>query len=141
MEELIKVIEKNEQQVISARELHEFIVKKAKGGQVGEMFAHWIQRMLDYGFKENIDYTILEYNYKGDTIFSKSDIQYVSKRDYILTMNCAKEIAMVQNNDKGQQARRYFIKMEKKAKTSLDSISRKELGKMIYESEEEKEKL
>jgi anti-repressor protein len=113
--ELIKITQsEGGKQVVSARELHECVVMNAKGGQKGEMFSHWIKRMLDHGFIENLDYAIQEFNYKGDAIFSKSDNQVVAKREYILTIETAKQIAMIQNNDQGRRVRKYFIECEKR---------------------------
>jgi len=105
----------NEQgyKVVSARELHEFLIKEAKGGQIGEDFSNWIKRLIyDFGFLEGSDYKIIEYDYRGN-IISESDNQRVSKRDYAITLDMAKEIAMLQRNDKGRQARQYFIESEK----------------------------
>jgi|GEM_PF-746944 len=114
---LIKIYKGN---LVNARELHTKIVVEAKGGQRGEMFANWIKRMLGYDFKLKEDYLTIGYDYKGEIVeengiakFSKSDNQRVSKRDYYLTLDCAKQIAMIQNNDKGREIRKYFIEAEK----------------------------
>lgn len=122
MDELVKVqTNENGTQVVSARDLHQFVVVEANGGQTGEMFAHWIKRMLEYGFKEGLDYVIEEYDLYGNPIAksSKPDNQQVrvQKREYILTIDTAKHIAMVQKNDKGDEARRYFIECERKLKS------------------------
>lgn len=111
MMELIKVSNSNNGNVVDARELHKFLIKDSEQNVVGEMFAHWIKRLLEYGFEKDVDYTTIEYNYLGEEI-RKSDNQHVSKRDYILTLDCAKQISMLQRNDKGKQARKYFIKCE-----------------------------
>lgn len=115
--ELIKIYNGS---MVDARELHQKIVMEARGGQKGEQFNHWIQRMLKYDFKLIEDYVTIGYNYKGDIIeengaakFSQSENQRVSKRDYYLTLDCAKQIAMIQNNDKGREIRKYFIQAEK----------------------------
>ena len=131
MEKLIQIKQENGRQLVDARELHEFLESK-------QQFGDWIKdRINKYGFIENEEYTTFHKIMKRGTGLSGG-----SRRiEYALTLDMAKEISMLENNEKGQQARRYFIKMEKKAKTSLDSISRKELAKMLYESEDEKEKL
>jgi len=115
--ELIKIYNGS---MVDARELHQKIVVEAKGGQKGEQFNHWIKRMLTYDFILGEDYLTVGYNYKGEIIeengvakFSHSDNQRVSKRDYYLTLDCAKQIAMIQNNDKGRAVRKYFIEAEK----------------------------
>lgn len=119
MHQLIKVQETKNGQTVSARDLHQFLVVDSLENVVGEDFSHWIKRMLSYGFIKNQDYTILEYDYKGAKI-SESDSQLVKvhKRDYALTLGCSKEISMLQKNDKGKQARKYFIACEKALKES-----------------------
>lgn len=125
MEQLIRIIEKDGNQVVSARELHAFLVKDAKGGQAGEQFNHWIERKLEYGYVLNEQYSILEYDYLGNLIPVDKNSQSenhkvrVHKRDYVLTLDTAKEMAMTQNNDKGKEARRYFLECEKLAKQKL----------------------
>ena len=52
MEGLVKVQTTQEgTQVVSARDLHQFVVVEANGGQKGEDFSNWIKRMLEFGFK------------------------------------------------------------------------------------------
>jgi anti-repressor protein len=135
MKELIKISETTNGKAVSARELHQFLIQDAKGGQKGEMFAHWIKRMLEYGFEENTDYSIFEFDYKGAEI-SKSENQQVSKRDYVLTIDCAKEISMIQRNDKGAIARKYFIQKEKEALNPYANISKLEALRIAVDSEE-----
>ena len=119
--ELIKITEKNGNKVVNGRDLHKFLVVESMTNSVGEKFADWIKRMLDYGFEKGFDYEIIEYNYLGDKI-RKSDNQRVSKRDYALTLDTAKEISMLQRNEKGKQARQYFIEVDKQNKNPLSSI-------------------
>lgn len=89
------------QLVVNARDLHSFL-------QVGKVFAAWIQeRIGKYEFVENEDFI---------AIFQNRKIGHGrGKVDYHLTLDMAKELSMVENNDKGREARRYFIAMEKKA--------------------------
>jgi len=105
VEELIKVTEENGKRLVSARELHEFL-------EVTERFQQWFdKRVVKYDFVENEDFT-------GVKIFTlvnngaKQELQ-----DYAITLSMAKELSMVQNNEKGKQARRYFIKCEEALKT------------------------
>lgn len=104
MEELIK-INANDAGIrsVSARDLHEFLQSK-------QDFSTWIKaKIKKYGFVENQDYTsfhkIVERT-KGGTILI----------EYDLTMDMAKELAMVEANDRGRQARQYFIECERIAK-------------------------
>lgn len=138
--ELIKINKSEDgNQVVSARDLHNLVVKNAKGGQIGEDFSNWIKRMLEYGFEENVDYTTISYDYKGDEI-SESENQHISKRDYVLTLETAKQIAMVQRNDKGNEVRKYFIECEKKLKHNLPSNYIESLQALL-ESEKQKQAL
>jgi len=93
---LIKIYKGN---LVDARELHEFLGSKRQ-------FANWIKsRIQRYGFKEGFDYTSFNKNVKRATGSSKTT-------EYVLTLNMAKELAMVENNEKGREARIYFIEAE-----------------------------
>ena len=72
MQELIKITEKEGQQLVSARELHEFL-------EIGQDFTNWIKRMIEYGFEENQDFTV-----------AKISEGKVTKHEYIITLNMAK---------------------------------------------------
>lgn len=112
-EGLIQITENEGRRVVNARDLHLFLVVEAKCGQVGEDYTHWIKRYLcAVDAVINEDYVVHKYNYLGDKI-NESDNQHVSKTDYIITTDIAKEISILQNNDRGKQARKYFIDKEK----------------------------
>ncbi|EAR6708259.1 phage antirepressor Ant [Salmonella enterica] len=84
-----------------ARELHTFL-------EVGKRFASWItERLTEYGFIENQDYVIASQNREAKTRGGHN------RKDYHLTLDTAKELAMVERNEKGRQIRRYFIECEK----------------------------
>ena len=73
--------------------------------------------MLKYGFEENVDYIVFtEFGEKGGR----------PKKEYVLKIDMAKEIAMIQRNEKGKQVRRYFIECERKLKEIVPMISKKE---------------
>jgi anti-repressor protein len=99
MQELIHVTT-NEQgfKVVSARELYNFLEIKSD-------FSDWCKRMFDYGFEENIDYHIL--------LKFGEKVSKTNPLNYALTIDTAKEIAMIQRSDKGKQARQYFIECER----------------------------
>ena len=101
MKELIKVTTNDKgQQLVSARELHEFLEVKSR-------FNDWItNRINKYEFESEIDYTK----------FLVQCIRGQNEYDYALTIDMAKELSMVENNCKGKEARKYFIECEKKAK-------------------------
>jgi anti-repressor protein len=102
MEEIFKVIEKEGNQKVSARDLHSFV-------EMHTRFDIWIKRMFKYGFVENVDYQCLIKN----TVMPNGGFKTIID-DYILTLDCAKHIAIIQKNDKGKQVRKYFIDCEKK---------------------------
>ncbi|EER8031156.1 phage antirepressor Ant [Escherichia coli] len=89
--------------LVNARDLHTFL-------GVGKRFASWItERIEEYGFVENQDYILLS-NLGKQT----SGRGGHNRKDYHLTLDTAKELAMVERNEKGRQIRRYFIECEKK---------------------------
>lgn len=94
-------------QLCDARTLHTFM-------GVLRDFSNWIKgRILKFKFVEGVDYAIVENLSSPDLASAKSRPQTLL--DYHLTLDMAKELAMVENNDKGREARRYFIACEKKA--------------------------
>ena len=101
MSDLIKITTKDGKQLVSARELHDFL-------GIGVHFSTWMKRMCEYGFEEDIDFSILKSSNPNGGI-AKID-------DYVITIDMAKEISMIQRTEKGKQARLYFIECEKKLK-------------------------
>nr|DAE40101.1 MAG TPA: KilAC domain protein [Caudoviricetes sp.] len=103
MNELIKVTYDNDRPAVSARDLHEFL-------GVGADYRHWFPRMCEYGFTEGQDFNSV----KNDRVQMEGD-RMVSRTvdDAILTIDMAKELCMLQRNEKGKQARQYFIQLEK----------------------------
>lgn len=103
MENKMIAIQVNEQgeQLVSARELHEFL-------EVVSKFNDWFKRMCDYGFIENKDYIMV--TRKKVTNNPKNPVTEFN--DYLMKISMAKEISMLQRNDKGKEAREYFIKCE-----------------------------
>ena len=97
MNELLKVNYEADRITVSARELHEFL-------ELTERFSSWFNRMKQYGFVENQDYL-------GRKVFNTLARQEL--QDYEITLDMAKEISMLQRNEKGKQARQYFIEVEK----------------------------
>lgn len=98
MNELIKINYDSEQPTVSGRELHEFL-------QVGTEYKKWFERMSEYGFSENTDFARV--TQKCPTLGGMQNMT-----DHQLTVPMAKEICMLQRNEKGKQARQYFIKLE-----------------------------
>ena len=82
---------------INARELHAFLDVKSE-------FRNWIKNRIEqYGFSEDVDFI-------AGNFLPGSD-----QKDYFLTLDMAKQLAMVERNDKGREARLYFIECERRA--------------------------
>lgn len=89
----------------NARDLWQFVESKRD-------FSTWIKSRIEkYGFVEGADYLLHKF---VEQLPSGSKL----KIDYHLTIDAGKELAMVENNEKGREVRRYFIECERKAKQS-----------------------
>jgi len=93
--ELIKISYDNDTPRVSGRELHRFL-------EVATPYDKWFPRMCEYGFSHEIDFT---------TFLSESTGGRPAT-DHQLTVEMAKEISMLQRNERGKQARQYFIQLE-----------------------------
>lgn len=104
-------------QTVNARDLHAFL-------EVGKVFGTWIQdRIRQYGFVEHIDFEVFSDSGKNRSIEVFPDSGKNSQggrpaKEYAISLDMAKELAMVERNDKGKEARRYFIECERRAKAA-----------------------
>lgn len=137
LNELLPIGEKNGQKAVNARDLHSFL-------QVGKDFSTWIKNRIDkYDFIEGKDFQTLYLDYQGNLLNIRlpqngdSKNQQVSKIEYALSISMAKELSMIENNERGKQARKYFIACEE----NKHELSRKDLALMVLQAEEEKERL
>lgn len=98
--EMLPVYEnESNEKFVDARELHTHLL-------VGKDFTSWIKERIEkYGFVEGEDFSPILVKTTGRP-----------KTEYLLTLDTAKEIAMVQNNEMGRATRKYFIEVEKRAK-------------------------
>ena len=100
MNDLLKIeVNSNQEQTVSGRELHMFL-------GVGTEYAKWFSRMCEYGFEENKDFIVIvknDENSKGGR----------PSTDHIMKLDMAKELCMLARNDKGKQARQYFLEVER----------------------------
>ena len=97
--------------LVNARDLHTFL-------DVGKRFASWIvERIAEYGFVENQDFMIIS------QVREKIGRGRPAK-DYHLTLDTAKELAMVERNEKGRQVRRYFIECEKRLRQQETKVEK-----------------
>ena len=108
MKQIIKINNQNNQFPVDARELH----RKLK---TGARFNDWIRRrILEYDFIKNEDFLLLKNEYLQNQALTKKQKQALNFRlDYFLTLDMAKELAMLENNETGRSIRRYFIQVEK----------------------------
>ena len=110
MNELIRIevsaIAGEPAQTCNARELHQFL-------DVQTAFKDWIARRVEeYGFVEDKDFC---------SFLSESQGGRPAK-EYAVTIDMAKELAMVERNEKGKQARQYFIECERRAKAAPAAV-------------------
>jgi phage anti-repressor protein len=99
-------------QVCDGRTLHAFL-------ENDRQFADWVkQRIEHYGFQENQDFALVS---------QKSEIKGRGgdrrSKDYHFGLDMAKEVSMVENNDRGREARRYFISCERLALASGQAVA------------------
>lgn len=98
-------IQGEQQQLCNARDLHTFLESRRR-------FADWMkERIEQYGFMEGTDWVV--HKFVNNPSGGRPTI------DYHLTIDMAKELAMVENNERGRQVRRYFIEMERQARETL----------------------
>lgn len=104
MDELIKITQQQGRQAVSARDLHAFLESKRD-------FSNWMkERIKKCGLIENEDFEVFNK-------FGENPNGGRPQIEYALSVDAAKELSMVEGNEKGKQARRYFIESEKKYRT------------------------
>jgi len=110
--ELIRVeTNENMEAVVSGRELHEKLGIETR-------YNDWIRRMIEYGFVENIDFVAL--TQKRVTAQGNE----IAQQDHVIKLDMAKEICMIQRNEKGKLFRQYFIQIEKDYNSPERTIQR-----------------
>lgn len=93
-------------QLCNARDLHLFLGSDRQ-------FANWItDRITDYGFVQDEDYIIVTERTNGRP-----------RKEYHITLDMGKELAMVERNEKGRQIRKYFIECERQALQKTEQIA------------------
>lgn len=100
--------------VVYGRELHE-------GLGIETRYDTWFNRMCEYGFEKNIDYFEIV-----EKVSAQKRARTYEQVNHILKLDMAKEIAMIQRNEKGKQYRQYFIKVEEKYKQLKSEISQED---------------
>lgn len=141
MNELIKINQKDIDgdavNTVNARELHAFLEAKTR-------FNDWIKKRIDdYGFIEGVDYVKIELpagmkmaenggeiggigNAQKNVALESMGYESFGQQgriEYAITLNMAKELAMVERNEKGKQARQYFIECERRANNPIELLN------------------
>ena len=94
-------------QTVNARDLHAFL-------EVGKHFASWIaERILQFRFEQGRDFEVFPEIGKNPSGSGRP------AKEYVLTLDMAKELAMVERTDKGKEARAYFIECERRLRERL----------------------
>lgn len=96
MNELIKINYESDRPTVLARDLYDFL-------EVKTAYKDWFPRMCEYGFTEGEDFCSFLSESTGGR--PATDAQ--------LTIDMAKEICMLQRNERGKQARQYFLQLER----------------------------
>ena len=142
----IKVIQKEfngeKKRFVNARELHGWL-------SVGKRFATWItDRIKKYDFVEDLDYFTSIPNFgNGEIGSNKGKIKdpktgRVVAKDYIISVDMAKELAMIENSEIGKKVRKYFIRVESDFKkvmriATMDPKFINQLTSQFFETREE----
>ena len=135
MNDLIAINYDTDKPTVSGRELHEAL-------EIETPYHKWFPRMCEYGFTENEDYSVT------DIFVPNSNGGKQTQMNHQLTIPMAKEICMLQRNEKGKQFRQYFIKVEEAwnspemvMKRALEIANRKveELKQRTFTLEPQKE--
>ncbi len=116
-------------QFVDARQLHAFL-------GVGRDFSNWIKgRIQEYGFVESQDYLVIhaggswgpDSRDQGNQmqVFSPNPAKSLGRPtiDYFLTLDMAKELAMVERTARGREARRYFIDCERQLRQLQQAVA------------------
>lgn len=123
--EVVGIIEHDGKQAVNARELHQKLGNKRQ-------FANWIkQRIEQYGFVENQDYEVFNKFVKNSNDAENQDYEVFkenlknssggrSRKEYALSLDMAKELCMIENNEQGRLFRKYFIEVEKAARAKYE---------------------
>ena len=118
MKSLIVIQIKNDQQLVSARSLY-------KGLELKIRFSLWVSKNFE-SFEEGQDFTSVS----TDTVVNNGARKPI--KDYLLTIDMAKELCMMSKTEKGKEVRKYFIQVEKNWNSPAKIIQR---AQMILQSE------
>lgn len=118
-------------QAVLGRDLHSFL-------EVKTPYKDWWPRMVAYGFEEGVDYVL-----KNEHSVPPAGMPSRPRLNHVVSLDMAKEIAMIQRSARGRQARRYFIEVEKRARMVVPAfdpsqLTRSEILLIALNAEEER---
>ncbi|MDY5247382.1 MAG: antA/AntB antirepressor family protein, partial [Ligilactobacillus salivarius] len=125
MKELIKVTTKNDTQVVSARELY-------KGLEIAQRFSRWVSNNWDM-FEEGVDYVPCTLSTQQNQYGGTKELD-----DYTITIDMAKQLAMMVRSERGKQYRLYFLDLERKWNDPKEVVKR---GYAILQNENKQLKI
>lgn len=97
---------------VNARDLFEHLEVKSD-------FSTWIKNQFERGmFDEGEDYSLLHNN-----VEQKQGSGGHNAKDYLLTLDTAKHIALSSGTQKGKETRKYFIEVEKQHYSLMEVVS------------------
>lgn len=111
--DLIKVMVKNDQQLVSARDLYHGLELKIR-------FSLWVSKNF-HEFEEGEDFTSVS---RDTEVKNNGGIQIRELQDYALTLDMAKQLCMMSHSDLGKKYRRYFIELERKWNDPQEVVKR-----------------
>jgi phage anti-repressor protein/phage antirepressor YoqD-like protein len=107
-ETIVPINRENGKLSVNARDLHAFL-------EVGKDFSTWVKdRINQFGFVDGLDFEKMEN--LSSPISGSAKARPQTATDYLLSLDMAKELSMVERTDKGKQARQYFIACERQLK-------------------------
>ena len=108
MNELLRIkVNDNQEQIVSGRELHMFMGIETR-------YDTWFNRMLQYGFEEGKDFCSKMSESTGGR----------PSTDHLMKIDMAKELCMLARNEKGKQARQYFLEVEREWNSPEKTMAR-----------------
>lgn len=120
-------------QAVNARELHTFLNSR-------QQFADWVKnRISDYDFVEDQDFVCVSETYETQRADGQRGV--TTRKEYYITLEMAKELSMVERNEKGKEARKYFIECEKHLKRYISRMSYAQALRAYADEVEAREKL
>lgn len=120
MNELIPLTENDGIQAVMGRDLHDFL-------GIGKDYSTWFRDMTSYGFIAGQDFSPIS----GKT----SHLGGRPRTDHVVSLDMAKEIAMIQRTERGKQARQYFIEVEKRARQVEELTPEQLMAKALLQAE------